>query len=950
MLDIVVEKLKKILTSRLLPIALIYIALIAILINRLFVLQIVQGPTEVAEQNFKKTKSREIKSTRGNIYDRKGKLLATNVLSYSVMIEDSTELTSNEQRNEVILRLINIIEENGTTLDTEFYIIKNEQGELEFTVKDSALTRFLKNAFTYVLEDNQLTEEQKNATPEEVFEFLKHGQKNITNMFDISDDYTTEEAIKIMAVRYALLLNYPKYLQITVASSVSEETVAAIMEDSALLPGVEIKQQSKRYYYDSPYFAHMLGYTGLISADELAGYEEAKNENYNSSDIIGKTGLEKEYEEYLSGTKGSEIVTVNNFGKVVEVVDRTEPTAGNDLYLTIDSDLQKAAYHILEKKIAGILIGKLRPDMNYGSKGESAADILTPIYEVYNALINNNIIDIHRFSDPDSSDLEHQVYQKFQSQMQTIFAQLDSLLAFDNTKTSNTTGDMEDYLDYFYKVLGDKEILLTKQIPIDDPTTMDYRNDKISLSSFLQYAISKNWIDLSKLNVGDEYYSAEELYTKLISYTKDILKDDGTFNKKIYRNLVFSYKLSGTEICLLLFEQGVLEYNKETVDSLKSGHYSPYDFMKDKLISLEITPAMLALEPCSGSLVVTDVRNGDVLALVTYPSYDNNLLANKVDSDYYNQLLDDLSYPLMNRPTYQRTAPGSTFKMLTSVASLEEGIISPTDRILDLGEFTRINPPAKCHIYPGSHGSVNIVDALKVSCNFFFYEMGFSLSVDSTGKFKEQYGLERLAKYASLFGLDVTSGIELSEAEPHVSDKDPVRSAIGQGSNVYTPVQLARYVTTLANRGTCYNLTIMDKIVDKDGQVIVNNDAAVYQDLSNVKESTWDTVQSGMYSVVNAPGGSVYQLYKNFGVTVAGKTGTSQISKVNLNNALFVSYAPYQNPEISVTAVIPNGNTSSNAAELVRDIYKYYYNLEEPDDVVGGEVTVPEANNDTFSD
>ncbi|NLK27083.1 MAG: hypothetical protein GX306_01860, partial [Clostridiales bacterium] len=197
MFDIVLDYIKKILKSRLFPITIIFIGLFSIIIYRLFVLQIVNGPVIAEKTNLKDTKTREIKSTRGNIYDRNGKLLASNVLSYSVMMEDSSAITSNEQRNKVIHHLINIIENNGDTLDNKFFIRQNENGEFEFTVEGSALTRFKKNAFAYMMEDDELTQEQKDATAEEVYEFLKHGTgDNYTDMFGISDEYSVEDTLK----------------------------------------------------------------------------------------------------------------------------------------------------------------------------------------------------------------------------------------------------------------------------------------------------------------------------------------------------------------------------------------------------------------------------------------------------------------------------------------------------------------------------------------------------------------------------------------------------------------------------------------------------------------------------------------------------------------------------------------------------------------------------------
>lgn len=949
MFDIFLDAVKRIFKSRLFPITLVYIVLFGIIINRLFVLQIVEGPTHAKESEYKNTVSREIKSTRGNIFDRNGILLASNTLSYSVVIEDSSDITSNNQRNAVINKLVKIIEDNGDTLDNPFYIIHTDKGEFEFTISGSALTRFKKNAYVYALENKELTEEQKNATAKDVYYFLKDGSKKFP-MFGISDEYTIEETLKIMSVRYALLINYPKYMQVTVASNISDGTLAMIMENIADLPGVQIKQQTKRIYHDSIYFAHMLGYTGLINAEELEKLNSERDEEYyNHTDIVGKTGLEKEFEEYLGGSKGSEVVTVNDNGKVVGVVNRTDPVAGNDIYLTIDGNLQKSLYHIIEKRVAGILLEHLRPDLDYGTKGESASNIYTPIYEVYYALFDNNIIDIDKLSAPDASPLEKKVYQKFNDAKSEVFSRLKVLLAADNDTTNNKAGDMEDYLDYIYELLTEQGIILFDKIDKDDTVLRSYQNDKTSLSHFLQYSLANNYVDLKKLDV-DTYFSSEELYQKLLDYTWNLLEKDGIFNKKIYRYLVFSYKLSGTEICLLLFDQGVLEYNEEDILKLESGAVSAYKFMEDKIRSLEITPAMLALEPYSGSIVVTDVNNGNVLAMVTYPSYDNNKLANKADADYYSWLYTDKSLPWMNRPTSQLIAPGSTFKMIAAFAGLEEGVVDPYEKINDLGIFEKISLPAKCHIYPRSHGAVEITNALKMSCNYYFYETGYRLSIDNNGEFNEQLGLSRIKKYASLFGLDTTSGVEIGESMPNVSDKDPIRTTIGQGTNLYTPVQLSRYITTLANRGTNYKLTLLNRIVGKDGSIILKNEPVVYKDLTHIKSSTWDSVLKGMYMVANEQRGSVYGLYGDFDVTVAAKTGTSQISLSKPNNALFVSFAPYEKPEISVTVVIPNGHTSGNAAEIARDVYQLYFNLENEDKLVAREASLPENDIAAFSD
>ncbi len=184
-------------------------------------------------------------------------------------------------------------------------------------------------------------------------------------------------------------------------------------------------------------------------------------------------------------------------------------------------------------------------------------------------------------------------------------------------------------------------------------------------------------------------------------------------------------------------------------------------------------------------------------------------------------------------------------------------------------------------------------------------------------------GLKKLKKYADIYGFTNTSGIELTEAEPTVSDGDAVRSSIGQGNNSYTPVQIARYVSTIANGGTCFDLTLVDSIKDvvKDKQK--TNKAKIRNKL-DIQSSTLDAIQKGMYMVVNESS-SLKSIFQDVPVKVAGKTGTAQISKNEPNHALFVSYAPYESPEIAVTVVIPNAFTSSNAALLASNIYKYYF-------------------------
>lgn len=937
MFDVILDYLKNLIKSRILPLTLVYLALFVMLIHRLFEIQIVRDESVIAETEDILTKEREIKATRGNIYDCNGVLLAFNELSYTVTLEDIGAFGGNEDKNAMIHRLVQIIEKNGGEIATEFYIQLNEEGELEFTVSGNAEMRFKKNAYARKSID-ALTEEERRATAEEVYEFLRTG----TYMFGISDDYTVEETLKIMNIRYAMFMNtYNKYLPISIAVDVNDRTVAAIMENSPDLPGVEILQETHRVYNDSEYFAHILGYTGMVNESEM---ESDNNNYYSATDQIGKTGLERVFEEKLRGEKGKEIVSLNSSYRVTDVLETVEPTAGNDLYLTIDSELQKAGYWILEQNLAGILLSRIQNSATAGNTAETTASNLNiPIYDVYYALINNNIININHFSAEDATPLEQKVYQLYLEEESDILERLGILLEADSTITeSEASSELRDYLGYIYTWMGNSGLLMKSVLDTEDDQYKRYRDDKLSLSQFLQYAISMNWIDLEMLDIGEEYYDTEELYRILLDRVFHDIREDGTFRKMIYSTLVYSYVLTGKDLCLLLYDQEILRYDDPERVRLENGNITAYQFIRSKIESLEITPAMLALDPCSGSLVITDPNTGQVRAMVSYPSYDNNKLANRIDSAYYSQLMKDQSLPTINRPLLQKTAPGSTFKMLTAITGLEEGVVDLYETIYDGVVYDKVGIPATCWSNR-SHGDINIREAIEVSCNYYFYEVGYRLSLDNQGNYNTSLGLTKLTEYADRLGIGAgdTTGIELNEYEPDITDIDAIRSSIGQGSWGYTPSQIARYTATLANGGLIHNLTLVDHIEDVKGRYLENTiSSAVGSEPEKVdlKDSTWDAVHDGMYAVINSEDSSYRKLFQNLEVIVAGKTGTAQIVSTRGNHALFTSYAPFEDPELTLTVVLPYAYTSTNAAKVAADFYEYYYGTRDLQEVMDGGV------------
>jgi penicillin-binding protein 2 len=406
----------------------------------------------------------------------------------------------------------------------------------------------------------------------------------------------------------------------------------------------------------------------------------------------------------------------------------------------------------------------------------------------------------------------------------------------------------------------------------------------------------------------------------------------------MYKYMISNQTITGKQICMLLWEQDLITVEESEINTLRNGGISAYNFMLNMISNLQITPAQLALDPCTGSCVVTDVNTGEVLALVSYPGYDINKLANGVDAEYYAQLQSDLSVPQWSAATQQETAPGSTFKMVSSLAAIEEGVVSSiNETIYCSGTFDKLAPTIhKCWIYPSAHGAMNLTNAIANSCNGFFYEVGYRLALDGSG-YNSDYGLSRLEKYADLFGLTEKSGIEITESEPQFSTEYVVPSAIGQGSNNYTTVGLARYVTAVANSGTVYNLSLLDKLTDSKGNLIEDYTPEVRNTI-DVDDSLWNAIHSGMRTVV-----AKKAYYSDLPVNVAGKTGTAQEGRNRTNHALFLSYAPYENPEISVSVRIAYGYSSDYAAQVAKDVYTYYYGLADEDDLITGTAEVPDT-------
>lgn len=329
-----------------------------------------------------------------------------------------------------------------------------------------------------------------------------------------------------------------------------------------------------------------------------------------------------------------------------------------------------------------------------------------------------------------------------------------------------------------------------------------------------------------------------------------------------------------------------------------------------------------------GAAVAVDVKTGDPLALASWPTYDASTVL-----EQYSQLLEEANSPLYNRALQGTYAPGSTFKPVTATAALDLGKIATTTIIECLGIFTKYQEQGyapKCWIYGSgtTHGPVNVTQAITVSCNYFFYEVGDMMDID------------QLEAYAKLFGLGEPTGIELAEVTGNMSSRethmqmlgldwylgDMLQASIGQSDSIFTPLQMAEYCAMLANGGTRHAASILKSVRSFDfSQTIYQAEDEVLSEV-DTDPKYFEAIQQGMYGVANDWSNTdVSAVFAGCDYTVAAKTGTAQLGENQTNNAVFICYAPYENPEIAVSVIIEKGSSGSSVAQVAKEILDYYF-------------------------
>ena len=493
--------------------------------------------------------------------------------------------------------------------------------------------------------------------------------------------------------------------------------------------------------------------------------------------------------------------------------------------------------------------------------------------------------------------------------------------------------------------------------------------------------ISERNSEFPGVNISTEAvrtYSSGTLAAHVIGYTRTISQEEYEANKETY-DMDDIIGKTGIEYMFEKYLKGT-DGEKQvdmSVDGTITGEYVTQNAVAGNDVVLTIDANLqkvteTSLENCinkiksggfsetydarGGAVVVMNVNTGEVLASASYPTYNPEWFIGTLETDKWNYMNDSKTHPLLNKTIQAAYEPGSIFKMITAIAGLETGVITPKEQMYDTGIYKKYGEEWKCWYYTDyhrGHGYVNVTQALQHSCNYFFYETG------------DRAGIDAIARYALHFGLGKKTGIELpSELSGTVASKenkkqwnpgDTLNAAIGQGDNNYTPMQIARYLSAIANGGTVVKPTLIKTIIKPDGTEVPREEIENYtneklgiqneDDGITINPETINIAKEGMRMATSEAGGTAYSIFKNFKVEVAGKTGSAEAGKDENDNdvvhAWFVCFAPYENPEIAVVAMIENGGHGNYAAEIARDVLNQYFGSNETTVINESSTAVP---------
>jgi len=819
-------------THRILWLFVLAVVLTYVMIAQLFELQIILADTFAPPPPVTTTVEQVLPAQRGNIYDRLGRPLAINIPVFVVTMDPTVSIS-----NEALLELTRLFERNNEDFVSDFPM--TTEWPYEFTLGGNMPETIQRREFRW--KDDMAIPNPNYATAADSFLHLR-------TWFGIDPEMPNQDARRILNFRTMIFEKRFRPQIFVIATDVSFNTVATIEERSIFFNGVGIEIHTVRYYPYDIYLSHILGYTGLINAQELE-----TNPDFAHDDIIGKAGIERSQERLLRGVPGTRIVEINpaTGRRIGTPYDVIPPTHGNNIFLTIDIEMQRQTYHILKNYLTEIAIGRLQ--------NNDSREARVTHQQIFNNLIRAGWIPI---------------------------------------------------LDILEAEAGSAAYVLRQYILDRFPEATALRQDRERIISIVTAGIDAGRI------------TPAMMFTAMVDL--GILSDYDNFSARAIA--------------------GRVSANSLIIEKLRMG---------------ELTPQMINIDPATGSVVVVDVHTGAVLAAVSYPSYDINRLANRIDAEYFFRINgDDPTHPMINRPFMESLAPGSTFKMITAAAGLETGVIGPYTRIHDGIVFSRAGRPhARCMSSVG-HGNINVAQAISTSCNYFFFETAMRLGsnqrerIDVLNIFMDFFGLNErtgveIGEFADRYNRDITPNIMASpdykqfihqrrnqfaqQGQWQWFDGDTIRAAIGQSYNNTSSAMMARYITQIANNGVRLPLHLVDTIRNYSGEVLYRTTPEPDYTGMELADRTWEILRYGMLQATEGWGTATTH-FRDFPIQVAGKTGTAEQIGTRLSHTSFGGFAPFCDPQVAVYVTVPFGNTRvmpAAATQIARDVFYAFLVLPE---------------------
>lgn len=465
-----------------------------------------------------------------------------------------------------------------------------------------------------------------------------------------------------------------------------------------------------------------------------------------------------------------------------------------------------------------------------------------------------------------------------------------------------------------------------------------------SLASHILGTVGK--ITQEELNGKEDTYSMNDLIGKTgIQYVfEDLLKGENGIRQ-------IDMDIDGTVTGEYIAQEAVA--GSDVVLTIDSNVQAITEkALKDNIIKISTGGFSSKSDADAGAVVVMNVKTGEILAMASYPDYEPQLFVNGISNEKYEEY--NKTSALYNRAISGTYAPGSIFKMVTAIAGLESGAINTKTTINDTGVYPYAHKPVCWYYteYGRGHGYLNVSQAIKHSCNYFFYEVG------------NRIGIDTLEKYAKYFGLGKKTQVELpSESTGTIASRkkadeekrtwylgETLSASIGQSYNNFTPIQMAKYISMLANGGKNIDVTLVKTVIDSNGNQLSKKEIDEYvnkklnfnsnedtEDL-NISQENLKAILEGMKGVTSESGGTAYSTFSKFNIEVAGKTGTAQVG--NKTNGWFAGFAPYNDPEIAVVVVVENVTHGGYTAEVARDIFAEYFGMN-AEEIVESQEAIP---------